>query len=60
MSSTSAAPRCEYLEATLDNPLAHYKWVICGPEAMSSSIKAELEEGGVQPKHILLESFDIR
>ncbi|MFU8828161.1 MAG: ferric reductase-like transmembrane domain-containing protein [Phycisphaerales bacterium] len=49
-----------YLRETLDRPLPDYAWMLCGPDEMTDSIQAQLEEDGVRPEQILIESFDIR
>jgi len=50
----------DYLQETLERPLQDYAWMLCGPDAMTDSIQAQLEAEGVRPERILIESFDIR
>ncbi|MCC5827830.1 MAG: ferric reductase-like transmembrane domain-containing protein [Phycisphaeraceae bacterium] len=50
----------DYLRATLERPLPDYVWMLCGPDAMTDSIREQLLAEGVRPKQVVIESFDIR
>lgn len=50
----------EYLEKLLDQPLANYLWLICGPSPMMTAMKRLLEKAKVPNRQILMEEFNIR
>lgn len=49
-----------YVESLLDQPLAEYLFMICGPTPMMDGLRDFLTDAGVRKKQILTEDFEIR